>query len=225
MISHRLMSWLCVKTGGLRRDGTRLGSGGRRSVATDRQVSRWPKNRDSLDHLLVVLPKVILVAGQEVLRPRVDRGEQDRNVLCGKRNSRRQTPRAGLIDDLQWLDEPIQACPLLCADNVSVGLNEAYADVRSCVSGKLQSTSNWLSARQAAETRMFASRNTRSLTRPSVGRAGSYRDRARAFLPHGGQLRSLPHRSRSRAGTGRVVEVCTVRQPVTKNARLGAWLA
>src|SRR3989442_14189884 len=71
----------------------------------------------------------------------------------------------------------------------------AYADVTSCVAGKLQSTRNRLSARQAAETRILASRNTRSLTRPSVGRAGSYRDRARAFyLPAGGGVICGGHR-------------------------------
>jgi hypothetical protein len=131
-----------------------------------------------------------LVARQEVLRPSIDRGEQDRNILRGKPNSRRQTPRAGSSTISNGWTSRYRRVRCSALTTFLSASTMAYADVTSCVAGKLQSTRNRLSARQAAETRILASRNTRarSHVRRSVVRDRIGIEPELFYLPAGGRV-------------------------------------
>ena len=67
---------------------------------------------------------MILISSQQVLRPGIDRGEENWSVLFRKDDTGRQTAGAGLIDNLQRLYKAIQPGPLLGVDNIPVRLND-----------------------------------------------------------------------------------------------------
>ena len=82
-----------------------------------------------------------------------------------------------------------------------------------------------LSGRHAAETRMLASRKTRSLTLGSELRVGCRRDPAPTSARLAGPRHSRRHWSRSPEGIARAVLACSARQAATMNEMVAAMFA
>lgn len=115
------------------------------------KVVAWPKNGYAADLATEVLAEMLTIAGEQPIRTRFNRSEQDRDVLFWKTNCRRKSAATRFVDNLKALNQTMQASALIGRANVPICLGDRICGRNKDRVGEIQSASRPLSGSHAGK--------------------------------------------------------------------------